>query len=88
MKMSVFVILLLAGLAVCGFLVRRHSTRLPADAAPAPRSVDPLPPVDAWQQSIRLAPVGHYHADSEAGRRLLEKLRHEEERQRPQEGRN
>ena len=88
MKMSVFVILLLAGLAVCGFLLRRQPPRVPAGAVPAPRGVEPLQPVDAWQQSIRLAPVGHYHADSEAGRRLLEKLRREEERQRPQEGRN
>jgi hypothetical protein len=45
-------------------------------------------PVDAWQQGIQLAPVGDYHADNEAARRLMEKLRREEERQRPQEGRN
>ena len=88
MKMSAFVVLLLAGLAVCGLLVRRHTARLPAGAASAPRSAEPVSPVDAWQQGIQLAPVGDYHADSEAARRLMEKLRREEERQRPQEGRN
>ena len=88
MKMSAFVILLLAGLAVCGLLVRRHSARVPAGAVSAPRSAGSVSPVDAWQQGVQLAPVGSYKADSEAARRLMDKLRREEERQRPQEGRN
>jgi hypothetical protein len=88
MKMSAFVILLLAGLAVCGLLVRRHTARVPSGAASAPRSTGSASPVDAWQQGVQLAPVGSYHADSEAARRLMEKLRREEERQRPQEGCN
>jgi hypothetical protein len=88
MKMSTFVILLLAGLAVCGLLMRRHSARVPAGVTSAPRGAEPVAPVDAWQQGIQLAPVGSYHADTEAARRLMETLRREEERQRPQEGRN
>jgi hypothetical protein len=88
MKMSAFVILLLAGLATCGILLRRPAPRVPTGAAPVPPRVENLQPVDVWQQSIRLAPAGDYQADEAARRRLIEKLRREEERQRPQEGRN
>jgi hypothetical protein len=88
MKMSALVILLLAGLAVCGFLLRRQAPRVPAGAASVPPRAENLQPVDAWQQSIRLAPVGDYQADEKTRRRLIETLRREEDRQRPQEGRN
>jgi len=75
--MKTFAILILAGLAVSGWLVHRHWRRaLP----PAVRTASPA--MDAWQKSIRLDVKTDY-ADP-----LLEKLRREEERQRPQEGRN
>lgn len=79
MKMNCFIIALVAGLAVCGLLVIRHQRR-----TVTPVQHQQIKPVDTWQNSIRLDPVRSYHRDGE----LLEKLRREEERQRPQEGRN
>lgn len=80
MKMTWFLILFLAGLGVCGVIVHRHYRRI----TPAPHA-ETLRPVDRWQRNIRLAPPGGYTTGQQ---RLLEKLRREEERQRPQEGRN
>jgi len=85
MKMSGFVVILVLGLAICGLLVWRHATRAPASSAPvgpAPviRRADDLRPVDAWQQGIKLAPAEKLD--------WREKLRREEEKQRPWEGRN
>ena len=88
MKMSAFLILLLAGLVVCGLVIRRHRTQVPAAATAAPQNVGRAAPVDAWQEGIHLSPMGTYRADTEAARRLMDRLRREEERQRPQEGRN
>ena len=79
-KMSLYLLVLLAGLAVCGWLIRRHQKRgLPTTD---------LHPVDAWQGSIKLDRGGNYTSDKVAKQRLLEKLQAEEKRQRPQEGRN
>ena len=88
MKMNAFLILLLAGLVVCDLLVRRHRTQMPAGTTATSRGVGPLAPVDAWQEGIHISPMGTYRADTEAARRLMDRLRREEERQRPQEGRN
>lgn len=79
MKMSVFIIVALGGLAGCGWLVFRHHRRV---SLPAPTEL--VRPVDVWQRKIRLDPVRPYRTDEQ----LREKLRREEERQRPQEGRN
>ncbi|MFO1448229.1 MAG: hypothetical protein U1F61_08750 [Opitutaceae bacterium] len=79
-KMSLYFLALLAGLALCGWLVRRHQKRVPAPMD--------LRPVDAWQGSIKLDRGGTYTPDEAARKRLLEKLQAEEERQRPQERRN
>lgn len=79
-KMIPYLLALLAGLALGGWLVRRHQKRVPAPAE--------LRPADAWQGSIRLDRGGAYTPDEAARRRLQEKLKAEEERQRPQEGRN
>lgn len=75
--MKLFALLLLVGLAVSGWLVHRHWRRSTPPAARAAASA-----VEAWQKSVRLDLRTDY-ADP-----LLEKLRREEERQRPQEGRN
>lgn len=79
-KMSLYLLALLAGLALCGWLVRRHQKRVPV-------SLD-LRPADAWQGSIKLDRGGSYTPAEAAQKRLLEKLEAEEQRQRPQEGRN
>lgn len=81
MKMSLFIVVLLGGLAVCGLLVVRHHRRT---AAPAPARSEGFKPVDNWQQGIRLDPARGYRRDLD----LLERLKREEERQKPQEGRN
>ncbi len=75
--MKVFAFLLLVGLAVSGWLVHRHWRRT---VPPAVRATPPA--VDTWQRSIRLDSRTDYTDP------LREKLRREEERQRPQEGRN
>ena len=88
MKMSGFIVMLLLGLAGCAYLVRRHGQRVPAppaaSALAAPRA-DDLRPVDAWQRSLKLTMPGD---DSPDTKRLMEKLRREEQKQRPWEGRN
>ena len=81
MKMSSLIVILCIGLVVCGCLVFRHHPRTPTSAAPvAPRATGDLRPVDAWQESIKLAPATNLD--------WREKLRREEQKQRPQEGRN
>ena len=81
MKMSGFIVMLLAGLVVCGCLIYRHQYRLAEGAAPVgQRPVNDLRPSDLGQQSSKLASPGHPD--------WREKLRREEEKQRPSEGRN
>jgi hypothetical protein len=72
-------VILILGLAVSGYLVHRHPRRV----SPATPTRD-LHAVDAWQRGIRLDPRTDYSLTAAA----REKLRREEERQRPQEGRN
>lgn len=72
-----FTLLLLIGLAASGWLVHRHWRRNTPLATHAVSSA-----ADAGQKSIRLDLRTDYNDP------LLEKLRREEERQRPQEGRN
>jgi len=81
MKMSGFIVMLLAGLVVCGCLIYRHRPRAAEAAAPVgQRPVDDLQPSDAGQQSIITTPPSHPD--------WREKLRLEEKKQRPSEGRN
>lgn len=91
-RMITYVLIALAGLLVCGLLVLRHACRtapeLPDDSGlPAPTGRGPQP-VDCWQGGIRVDQRTDYAPETEATRRLREKLRQEELRQRPQEGRN
>lgn len=82
-----FSLLLIAGLAVCGLLVRRHLAR---HAAPAPlegTEARQLRAINAWQRGVRLDSRTDY------GRKpvdpvTMDKLQREERRQRPEEQRN
>lgn len=89
-RMTAYLLIAFAGLTVCGLLVLRHACRteplLPGTSdlpAPPRRNVAP---VDRWQGEIKVDARTNY--PSEPMRRLLKKLRQEEIRQRPQEGRN
>ena len=89
-RMIAFVLLFIVGVAVGGLLVQRHhrhATAIPI-AQPIPtqpvRDMNDLRAVDAWQSNIKVAPLG----DDMTALRLRHKLRREEERQRPEEGRN
>jgi hypothetical protein len=72
--------LLVAGLAVCGWLVCRPMRRMPEPAeSKAMRSLE---------DAVRIDRGGPYTGADAEKRRLMEKLREEEHRQRPEEGRN
>ena len=75
MKMSGCIVILLAGLFVCGCLVYRQHQRPRATMA-----VTTQRPADTWPQGITLTPIENSD--------WREKLRREEAKQRPQEGRN
>lgn len=84
-RMIPFAIAIVIGFALSAWILRREIRRAPVDPSPAKTE---LGAVDRWQRSIRLgSPVGH-QPKTGADRELMEKLRREEERQRPQEGRN
>ena len=77
--------LIIAGILVAGLLLLRHAVRT---AGPDPTLVrekgseaQQLQPVDKWQRNIRFDARPDY-TDA------IEKLRKEERRQRPEEGRN
>lgn len=76
-------------LAVGGLVVLRHVARKAGEVpAPRPAAARDGAAFDAWQGSMRVAPPAGYETDAETKRRLREKLRAEEMRQRPWEGRN
>lgn len=79
-KMAVYLLVLLAGVALGGWLMSR---RQPRQAAPTG-----LQPAETWQGSIKVDRGGAYTPDEIARQRLHRKLKAEEDRQRPQEGRN
>jgi|CXWL01.1.fsa_nt_gi hypothetical protein len=84
-KMIPFAIIFLLGVAVSSWILRREIRRAPLEPA-EPKTE--LGAVDTWQRSIRLATPTGYSSATDRERALLEKLQQEEERQRPQEGRN
>ena len=72
--------LLVAGLAVCGWLVCRQMRRTPEPAeSKAMKSLE---------DGVRIDRGGPYTGTDAEKRRLMEKLKQEERRQRPEEGRN
>lgn len=83
-----FACILIIGLAVAGYLVHRHHRRVasPMPVAPAMATdARDLRAASAWQRNIRLDTRFDY---TKLDPETREKLRREEERQRPQEGRN
>ncbi len=84
-KMIPFAVIILLGMAVSAWILRREIRRAP-EVPNAPKAE--LGAADRWQRSIRLSPPSGYGSATERDRAALEKLRQEEERQRPQEGRN
>lgn len=96
MKKMALVIAVLTAIALGGYVGYRHYRRL-TDTPAAPAGL-PIPPVraeaealrqlDAWQGGIKLAPATDYAAEAAGRKRALEKLRQEEQRQKPWEGRN
>ncbi len=90
MKRMHLLIAFLLGFALCGVLALRHAIRTavtvpPVSDLPAPPANQPM---DAWQAGIKSDTRTDYTPDPAATKRLMEKLRQEELRQRPQEGRN
>ena len=93
MKRMTIVLALLTGLAVCGLLVLRHTRRVTVAPTPPPlaqsaRDARDLRAFDAWQSNIKLDLNTDYTPDALAKQRLMERLRREESKQRPAEGRN
>jgi|GEM_PF-793820 len=91
-RMTLYILVFGAGLTVCGLLVLRHACRTaplmpPTSDLPAPPRRNPQP-IDRWQDGIGVDARTDYQTDPAATKRLMEKLRQEELRQRPLEGRN
>ena len=87
-RMTIYILMMGTGVAVCGYLVIRHARRTPA-AQPmqtqrGARDPREFQAIRKMESTIRIAPLG----DDMTGLRLKSKLRREEERQQPQEGRN
>ena len=80
------------GLALCGWLAIRSTVRTEVTASPVSDLPAPPPPaskpMDVWQAGIKPDTRTDYTSDPAKTKRLMEKLRQEELRQRPQEGRN
>ena len=90
--MHLVIIASVVGLGVCGLLTLRHAIRTavtvpPVSDLPAPPTKNPQP-FDGWQAGIKPDTRTDYTPDPVATKRLMAKLRQEELRQRPQEGRN
>lgn len=89
--MHLIIVASVVGLALCGWLAVRHAVRTavtvpPVSDLPAPPSASK--PMDTWQAGIKPDTRTDYTSDPVRTKRLMEKLRQEELRQRPQEGRN
>lgn len=91
-RMPTILVASAVGLALCGWLVFRHAARTavtvpPVSDRPAPPP-PPSKPMDRWQAGIKPDTGTDCKAAPAATERLMKKLRQEELRQRPQEGRN
>jgi hypothetical protein len=91
-RMHLVIISIVAGLALCGLLALRHAVRTAVTVPPVSDRHAPTPqkpqPFDAWQAGIKADTRTDYTPDPAVTKRLMEKLRQEELRQRPWEGRN
>lgn len=79
---------LLIGLVLCALWLRRSTQRDGASSQNLASPRDDTHFVNAWQSGVKLDKNGQYDPDQAKRRQLAEKLRQEEARQRPQEGRN
>jgi hypothetical protein len=90
MKRMHLIVIVVIALILTGLLALRHAVRTSVAVA----SVSDLPPspvanaMDAWQAGIKPDTRTDYTSDPATTKRLMEKLRQEELRQRPQEARN
>jgi hypothetical protein len=92
-RMHLIIFAIVVVLALAGLLAVRHAGRTavtvpPVSDLPVPPKKKASQPMDVWQGSIKADTRTEYAPDSAAKARLMEKLRHEELRQRPQESRN
>jgi hypothetical protein len=91
-RMHLIIVALVVAFALCGLLVLRHAVRTAVTVPPVSDLPAPPPPaskpMDVWQAGIKPDTRTDYAPDPAATKRLMEKLRQEELRQRPQEGRN
>jgi hypothetical protein len=86
-RMITWILIALAGLAFCGLMLGRHAYRpapLLGDDERTP--VRPATQMDRWQSGIQVDTRTEYRPASTE--ELMAKLRAEERRQRPEEGRN
>ncbi|MCB1103393.1 MAG: hypothetical protein H7A44_08525 [Opitutaceae bacterium] len=81
--MKMLLLILILGLALCGYLVRRQK---PAAPAVDTRQTDQA--VNQWQGAITLDLEADYSQADPADRRMVETLRSDAARQKPEEGRN
>jgi hypothetical protein len=92
-RMHLIIAVVVVALALAGLLAVRHAVRTavtvpPVSDLPAPPKKKTSQPMDVWQGAIKADSRTDYAPDAAAKARLMEKLRQEELRQRPQEGRN
>jgi hypothetical protein len=82
--MNTFTLIALGLLAAVGFMWRELRR---APLMPPGRDADGHP-LNDWRPGVKQHPGADDQTDATRRERLLEKLRHEKERQQPQEGRN
>lgn len=82
------IVALLIGLVLCAFWLRRSPHRNDAASQKVASPRDDMHFVNTWQSGVKLDKDAQYDPDQAKRRQLAEKLRKEEARQRPQEGRN
>jgi hypothetical protein len=84
-KMTPILIIVVLGLLVGGVFLFRELRRAPL----MPPDYDhPAKPVNDWQRSIKIDPRTDYTGAGSKKAPVPERLRMEEQRQRPEEGRN
>lgn len=89
-RLHVIIVPLVVGLALGGWLALWHAMRAAVKMSPVSELPSPSAsrPMDVWQAGIKPDTRTDYTPDPAATKRLMKKLRQEELRQRPQEGRN
>ncbi len=83
---KMLLVILIVGLAFSGYLIQRHRQRIIHVEVPTPIQGDQ--PMNDWQETLTLDLRTDYSGSDPAQQQLIETLREEEQRQKPQEGRN